>query len=65
MLEDLLAKAKDGTLQSFVGTGFIVDGQRLALWHDTHENVYEMLGALAWLEREYVWRHAEQRGGHT
>jgi len=57
-LESLLNDAKEGRLQSLVGTGFTGDGMRLALWCDTHEDVYQMLGALAWLQAEYIERHA-------
>jgi hypothetical protein len=56
-LRDLLARAEAGELQSFVGTGFMADGCRLASWCDTHENIYEMHGALGWLLAEYVHRH--------
>lgn len=59
MLEDTLEKARSGHLQSFIGTGFVSDGARLALWADAHENVYEMLGSIAWLQHEYVQRQVE------
>lgn len=59
MCRKLLDMAEDGRLQSFVGTGFTADGARLALWADTHGNVYEMLGAIGWLQHEYVNRHTE------
>lgn len=62
MLEDLLERAKSGDLRSFVGTGFVADGGRLAFWADWHPSVYEMRGALAWLETEYVHRHPEALG---
>lgn len=63
VLEDALARAKSGQLQSFVGTGFMADGCRLGLWADLHENVYEMMGALQWLVAEYTHRHTEALGG--
>lgn len=56
-LRDLLGMAEDGRLQSFIGTGFFADGSRAAAWVDHHPNVYEMLGALAWLQAEYINRH--------
>ena len=56
-LRDLLGRAERGELQSFIGTGFTTDGMRAAVWADHHCNVYEMLGAIAWLEHEYVSRH--------
>ncbi|TBE67421.1 hypothetical protein [Rhizobium ruizarguesonis] len=55
-LEDLLEMAKAGQLQSFIGTGFVSDGGRVSFWGGHHENVYEMLGALSWLQHEYVER---------
>ena len=55
-LTDALEMAKAGRLQSFIGTGFTADGNRLACWGGHHENVYEMLGAINWLEHEYVIR---------
>lgn len=60
MLNKLLRHAEDGRLQSFIGTGFQQDGCRVAIWVDTHDNVYEMLGALAWLQAEYVNRHTHE-----
>lgn len=62
-LENVLELAKAGRLQSFVGTGFTADGCRMAIWHATHGNVYEMLGSLAWLEHEYVARKVDENGG--
>jgi hypothetical protein len=56
-LEDVLAMAKSGQLQSFIGTGFFGDGARVSTWSDFHPNVYEMLGSLAWLHAEYIHRH--------
>jgi len=58
-LEDLLAMARSGQLQSFIGTGFFLDGARVASWGDFHQNVYEMLGSLSWLHAEYIHRHTE------
>jgi hypothetical protein len=57
-LEDLLAFAKAGRLQSFIGAGYGDGGaSRFTTWADHHENTYEMLGSLAWLQHEYVERH--------
>lgn len=56
-LEDMLSMAKEGTLQSLIGTGFSRDGMRVSIWSDFHEDVYQMLGSLAWLQAEYVRRH--------
>lgn len=59
VIEDMLAKARTGELQSFIGTGFTADGGRLAVWSEGAPNVYAMLGAIAWLQHEYVHRHTE------
>lgn len=55
-LEQLVEMAKSGQLQSFIGTGFTVDGLRVAHWSNFHDDVYQMLGSLAWLQAEYVER---------
>lgn len=55
-LEDALAMAKSGQLQNLIGTGFTSDGSRLSIWAGEHSNVCEMLGAINWLEHEYVHR---------
>lgn len=57
MLRDVLGMAERGELQSFIGTGFVEGGERLAVWGDFHLNIYEMLGTLDWLRHEYVNRH--------
>lgn len=56
VLSRALDMARDGALQSFVGTGFTSGGERLTIWHDTHPDVYQTLGSLAWLQHEYVSR---------
>jgi hypothetical protein len=63
VLENILERAKAGQIQSFIGAGFCSDGSRISVWSDSHENVYEMLGSLAWLEHEYVSRHTEPTKG--
>lgn len=55
-LEEILADAKSGKLQSFVGTGFFNDGLRLTLWADYCPNYFVMLGAIASLQHEFVER---------
>ena len=62
MLEDLLGRAKTGSLRSLIASGFTADGLRVAVWADHHDNVHEMLGALAWLQAEYVHRHTHTDG---
>lgn len=59
MLENMLEKAKSGELQSLIGTGYLVDGHRLSFFADQHEDIYQMLGALAWLQSEYQNRHPD------
>ena len=59
-IERTLQMAKEGQLQSFIGTGFTSDGLRAALWADTEPDVYKMLGALEWLKSEYVHRHISE-----
>lgn len=59
-LEGALAMAKSGKLQSFAGTGFTDDHQRLTMWADYHENIIEFYGALCWLAPEYVNRTTEK-----
>jgi hypothetical protein len=56
-LRRALDMAESGQLQCYIGTGFTSDGLRLSTWVDAHDNRYEMLGSLAWLEHEYVNRH--------
>lgn len=52
MLERLLEDARSGTLQSFIGTGFMHDGFRLSVWADYHDNYYTMMGAVTELAHE-------------
>ena len=57
-LGGLLDAARSGRLQSFIGTGFADGGNsRYAFWSDSHDDTYQMLGALAWLQAEYIQRH--------
>ncbi len=60
MIETMLDHAKSGNLQSFVGTGFMADGARIAMWADTEQHVYKMLGAIAWMHAEYLHRHTDK-----
>lgn len=61
-LEDALARARSGELQSFIGTGFTSDNMRYHLYCDWHENTFQMLGALAALEHEYYTRVSRENG---
>jgi hypothetical protein len=57
LLSDLMSDAQSGRLQSMIGTGFMSDGLRVGIWCDYHPNYYEMLGAIARLQSEYIGRH--------
>jgi len=57
VLKKVLAMAEGGQLQSYIGTGFTDDGLRVATWCDHHIDVYQQLGALAWLQAEYIDKH--------
>lgn len=59
IVEDLLAMAKEGTLQSLIGTAFTTDRRRLSIFADFHDNPYEMLGSLEVLRIEYVNKHTQ------
>jgi hypothetical protein len=59
-LEDVLAMAKDGRLQSFIGAGVTQDDMRMTVWSDYHNDIYQMLGSLAWLQAEYIKKHADE-----
>ena len=56
-LRALLDMAETGQLQSYIGTGFTGDGLRVATWCDYHQDTYQMLGSLAWLQHEYADRN--------
>lgn len=62
VIEDALEMARSGKLQSLIATGFTDEGLRLALWGGEHTNVYEMRGAIMWLDSEYVHRIVEKNG---
>lgn len=62
-LKKVLAMAEEGTLQSFVGTGFLADGQRLSLWGPPHRDIYQMAGSIEWLAAEY--RHKVMTEGYA
>lgn len=58
-IKSLLSMAESGQLRSFVGVGFMSEGLKVTSWHDTHDDIYQMLGALEWLKIRYVSRHLE------
>jgi len=57
-VENALEVARSGKLQSLVATGFTDDGMRFSLFGGHHENLYEMLGSINWLEHEYVYKQS-------
>lgn len=59
-LRAVLANAESGQLQSYIGTGFTNDGLRVSTWCNTHDDIYQMLGSLAWLQAEYIKRVTER-----
>jgi hypothetical protein len=61
-LRDLVVEAEAGRLQSFIGTGWMADGTRLSAWFDSHPNVYETLGSIAWLHAEYIQKNTRSDG---
>lgn len=58
-LEDILADAKSGELQSFFATGFTRDGLRMS-YICQHTNVYEVVGSIEFLKSEYIDRWTEK-----
>ena len=58
-LEQLLAMAKSGQLQSYIGSGFTCDGLRVSTWCDFHDDVYQVVGSMEWLKAEYLERHTK------
>ena len=56
-LADVFRMARDGQLKSFIGTGFTMDGLRMTVrGGPIGADISQMLGALAWLQHEYVAR---------
>lgn len=55
-MRKLLAVAESGELQSFIGTGFMANGDRMSVFATDHPNVFEMAGAIAVLQNEYMRR---------
>lgn len=58
-IEQLLAMAKSGQLQSYIGSGFTHDGLRVATWCDFHDDVYQVVGSMEWMKAEYLDRHTK------
>lgn len=59
-LEELLDMAKDGRLQSYIGTGYLNDGLSMTTWLDYHADIFQMLGSLEWLKIRYISEHIEE-----
>lgn len=55
-IRQVLAMAESGQLQCYIGAGFTCDGLRIATWGTDHDDKYQMLGSLAWLQAEYIRR---------
>lgn len=64
-LERTLEMARSGELQSLVATGFTAEGMRFSMWGGHHTNVYEMRGAIMWLDSEYVHRVTSENEGQN
>lgn len=63
MLADMLEMAKSGELQSFVGTGFVSNGDRVSVWHTANQiDVFQMMGAINWLEHEFADHVTDKNG---
>ena len=61
VLENLLEHAKAGRLQSFIGVGWMSDGDRISAWADLNPDVYQTMGGLVWLQHEYAYRKSEKQ----
>ena len=61
MLKEALVMAEAGRLQSFIGSGFTCDHQRLCLRADPVDSMYvPMLGAIELDKQEYLGRLARR-----
>lgn len=60
-MELCLSYAKSGELKSFVGIGFLTTGHRLSCIA-THDNFYELIGALEMLKQDYAAMMTEEPG---
>ena len=54
LIEGMLERAKRGEIKCLIGTGWTSDGGRLSYRGGHHDNIYEMRGAIAFLDDEYV-----------
>lgn len=60
MFRGLAERAEAGELQHFVGVGVTSDGQRISAWYlSPGHNANTMLGAVTWLQHEYIHRMTE------
>lgn len=59
-LEDLLADAKAGRLQTFLGTGWSSEGDRVSLFVPDYSEFYATVGAIEELKFEYQHRRDEE-----
>jgi hypothetical protein len=59
-LDDLLADAKAGRLQTFLGTGWSSDGDRVSLFVADYSEYYATVGAIEELKFEYQHRREDE-----
>jgi hypothetical protein len=62
VIKGMLEMAESGKLQCLIGVGFTAERLRASFVVDHHENVYEMLGSLAWMHAEYIHNHTADLG---
>lgn len=58
-IREVLRMVESGELQSFIGTGFTINGSQFQFMGDYHHNIYETLGSLVWIQAAYQKRHPE------
>ncbi len=59
MIEDILKSAREGSLVSFNGVGFLSNGDRITCMGPAHDNVCEMLGALDVLKNNIMMEYLQ------
>jgi len=60
MLEDILKSAREGSLISFNGVGFLANGDRITAMGPAHDNVCEMIGALDVLKNNIMMEYLSE-----
>jgi hypothetical protein len=64
-LRQLLEKAESGELRIFVGTGFLRDGASISMRGGHWPNSFAMLGAIHWLEVDFVRKVIRDNKGNV